>query len=156
MNMENLKNEKKSIINIKENTQNTKKVDNTNEKMVIICLIILSLMLIFASFFFIHDIVDRGRIEGNASTTIPEPDNDVLGETTDDDNSGKKPNKEENIIIDNSDRFKVKQDEKEFSEIKEIDVFKNKYFNDKSIIAPGVESTAQPKSFSFSLLKNIS
>lgn len=139
MNMENLKDEKKSIIDNKENNQKIIQEDNTNEKMVIICLIIISLMLIFASFFFIHDIVDRGRIEGNASTTIPEPDNDVLGETTDDDNSGKKPNKEENIIIDNSDRFKVKQDEKEFSEIKEIDVFKNKYFNDKSIIAPGVE-----------------
>ena len=125
--------------NIKEDNGKKQSEDNRNEKMIIICLIIISLMLIFASFFFIHDIIDKGRIENDASTTIPEPDNDVLGETTDKDKPSKKPEKEENTIVDNSARFKVKQGESEFSELKELEVFNNKYFNDKSIIAPGVE-----------------
>lgn len=156
--MENVK-EKANKVNvdkIQDNNTITIQKDNINEKMIIICLIIISLMLLFASFFFIHDIKDRGRIENDASTSIPEPDNDVLGETTDKDENGEITDKDENgettdkdengeitddenIIIDNSDRFKVKQDEKEFNELKEIDVFKNKYFNYSPIIAPGVE-----------------
>lgn len=124
-------NSKKELDNINNNTINQNnndiiKQNNRNEKKVITYLIIISLILIYISFFFIHDIIDRGRIEDDASASITDPDNDVLGET-------------EDIIVDNSDRFKVKQGETEFNELKELDIFNNKYFEDKSIIAPGVE-----------------
>lgn len=138
MHMEEVKeiNDKKEINNINNATinQNNNYNDininnNRNEKKVITYLIIISLILIYISFFFIHNIIDRGRIQNNASTTIPQPDNDVQGETID----------KENIIVDNSDRFKIKQGETEFNEIKELDIFNNNHFEDKSIIAPGVE-----------------
>lgn len=124
-------------------------MDNRNEKKIIIYLIIIALILVYFSFFFIHDIVDRGRIEDTASGTITPPDNDVQGETTDKDNQGKpdssgkddndKDSNDDGYIVDNRDRFKVLQGQTEWSELKELDIFKNSYFEDKSIIAPGVK-----------------
>ena len=93
--------------------------DNTNQKKVIICLIIIFLLLFYVSIFFIHDIVDKGTSGDNEETIITNPD----------------------IIVDNSASFKLKQGETEFSELKELDIFKNKYFEDKSIIAPGVSGS---------------
>ena len=41
-------------------------------------------------------------------------------------------------IVDNNDRFRVVENQKDWNEIKELSIFKNRYFNDKSIIAPGI------------------
>lgn len=113
-------------------------MDNRNEKKIIIYLIIISLGLIYYSLFFINDIVDRGRIKDTATGTIMPPDNNVEGESIDKENNGKI---EGEYVIDNSDRFKVVQGEKQWSELKELDMFKNSYFEDKSIIAPGVQGS---------------
>lgn len=113
-------------------------MDNRNEKKIIIYLIIISLGLIYYSLFFIHDIVDRGRIKDTVTGTIMPPDNNVEGESIDKENNGKI---EGEYVIDNSDRFKVVQGEKQWSELKELDMFKNSYFEDKSIIAPGVQGS---------------
>ena len=93
--------------------------DNTNQKKVIILLIIIFLILIYVSIFFIHDIVDNGERKDNEEIIITNPD----------------------IVVDNSARFKLKQGETEFSELKELDIFKNKYFENESIIAPGVNGS---------------
>lgn len=121
-------------------------MNNRNEKKIIIFLIIISLLLIYISFFFIHDIVDRGKIKDTATGTITFPDNDVMGESTDKNNNGKvdKDNEDDNdndneYIVDNSDRFKVLQGQTEWSELKELDIFKNSYFHNETIIAPGVQ-----------------
>lgn len=113
-------------------------MDNRNEKKIIIYLIIISLGLIYYSLFFINDIVDRGRIKDTETGTIMPPDNNVEGESIDKENNGKI---EGEYVIDNSDRFKVVQGEKQWSELKELDMFKNSYFEDKSIIAPGVQGS---------------
>ncbi len=54
-------------------------------------------------------------------------------------------NPEENIvnspeenIVNNKDRFKILQGTKNWKELKSLDIFNNYYFNDQSIIAPGV------------------
>lgn len=128
-------------------------MDNRNEKKIIIYLIIAALILIYISFFFIHDIVDRGRIQDTASGTITSPDNGVLDENIDKDNKpgkdhGQKPDdsdkdedQDDGYIVDNSDRFKVLQGQTEFKDLKELDIFKNSYFKDESIIAPGVQGS---------------
>lgn len=122
-------------------------MDNRNEKKIIIYLIIISLGLIYFSLFFIHDIVDRGRIKDTATGTIMPPDNNVEGESIDKGNNGGSVDKENNgkldeeYVIDNSDRFKVLQGETEWSKLKELDLFNNSYFEDKSIIAPGVQGS---------------
>lgn len=90
--------------------------ENINEKKIIIYLIIIFLILVYVAIFFIHNIVDKGKREDSSTSIVPNPD----------------------IVIDNSARFKIKQGEVEFNELKELDIFKNKYFEDKSIIAPGV------------------
>lgn len=120
-------------------------MENRNEKKIVIYLIIIALVLLYVSFFFIHDIVDRVKINDTATGTIVSPDDNVLGESTDKENNakpdgeGNKDDSEEDNIVDNSDRFKVLQGETQWSELKELDIFKNSYFNDKSIIAPGVQ-----------------
>ena len=119
---------KKELEN-KAEPNNQKEDDNTNEKKIIIYLIIISLILIYIALFFIHYIVDRGKITGTVPGTVTPPDNGVLDENVD------------NVIVDNTNRFKVKQGETEFSELKELDVFNNNYFEDKSIIAPGVQGS---------------
>ena len=90
--------------------------DNTKEKKNIIYLIIIFLILSYIAIFFIHDIVDKGNGADSSTSIVPNPD----------------------IVVDNSARFKIKQGEVEFNELKELDIFKNKYFEDRSIIAPGV------------------
>lgn len=113
--------------------------NNKNEKKIIIYLITIAIILIYIALFFINYIVDKGKIKDTVSTTIPSPDNTVMGEEDDKD-----------IIIDNSDRFRVTQVSKDnqgnetttdWNELKELDIFNNKYFEDKSIIAPGVSGS---------------
>ena len=116
--------------------------NNKNEKKIIIYLITIAIILIYIALFFINYIIDKGKIKDTVSTTIPSPDNTVMGEEDDDD--------DEDIIIDNSDRFRVTQVSKDnqgnetttdWNELKELDIFNNKYFEDKSIIAPGVSGS---------------
>ena len=61
---------------------------------------------------------------------------------------GNKPGSEpsnpggDNPVVDNKDRFKIYDDNgNDWKDVKELDIFKNSYFNDKSIIAPGVSGT---------------
>ena len=149
---------------------------NIKEKKIIIYLIILSLVLMYFSLFFIHYITSRGTIKNTQSITITYPDNNNIenndaensypenvientsseanneedgnndvnnnGNITDEeeniaDNNGNITDDEENIV-DNNDRFRVLQGTQEWSKIKELDIFKNTYYNDKAIIAPGV------------------
>ena len=41
-------------------------------------------------------------------------------------------------VVETNDRFKVLENSSQWNELKQLSVFNNKYFNDKSIIAPGV------------------
>ena len=115
-----------------QNFNNTKIKEETNrtEKKIIIYLITIWLILCFISIFFIHNIVDRPKIQGSDSdtdsTTI---EIDVIPE--------KKETQPE--IVDYSDRIRVKQGDTDFSELKELDIFKNEYFKEEAIIAPGIE-----------------
>lgn len=138
--------EKMKKKNIEKDEENKRKKDNKNEKKVIIYLIIIAIILIYFALFFIHYIVDKGKIKDTISTEIQYPDNTVQGEH--DDKPGQGDN--QNNIVDNSDRFKVVQPtkdengniiDKEWNELKELDIFKNSYFHDESIIAPGVKGS---------------
>lgn len=44
----------------------------------------------------------------------------------------------DDIVINNTDRFHIKQGSTEWKELKELDMFKNSTFQDRAIIAPGV------------------
>ena len=152
------KNEIENQQEIKNRDDNKNKNNNKNEKKILIYLIIIAIILIYIALFFIHYIVDKGKIKDTVSTTIPSPDNTVLGEDDDKthkpgkDDKGDKDDKDEDedVIIDNSDRFRVTEVSKDnqgnetttdWKELKELDIFNNKYFEDKSIIAPGVSGS---------------
>lgn len=146
-----IKDDKIKNINQKNNNKQEKEDDIRNEKIIIVFLIMLAFALLFCSLFFIHNIVDKNKIKDTISTVIPNPDNNVLGEQEDNSNKGQgsqtgnknegTSNEEEEIIIDNSARFKVLQGKDQWSELKQLDIFRNKYFNDESIIAPGVDGS---------------
>lgn len=137
-NIENAEN----IENIDDMEKTEKNIDNKNEKKIIIYLLIISLILIYFSWFFIHNIVDRGRLQDTASGNVTFPGNEVQGDNHDKDNANNvDTNKDNNgYVVDNSDRIKVVQIStgEPWSDLKELDIFKNSYFEDKSIIAPGV------------------
>ncbi len=149
---------------------NENKETNRAEKKQIIYLIIASLILIYIATFFIHNIIDRGQIKDSRSGVINFPDksdntsNNTANNTTDNttnntpsnasNNSGnngnntdggnKTPDKkpDDTPIVDYSDRILVKQyGTKPFQELKELDMFRNFYFHDEAIIAPGVHGT---------------
>lgn len=142
---------------------------NMKEKNIIIFLLVNSLILIYFSLFFIHNITDRRAIKNTQSVAITYPSNNISNEIDNGygnvtsiegntiDTEGNTTNIGGNIvnsagdvtnignitgiednIVNNSDRFKVLQGTKEWSELKSLDIFKNSYFHDKSIIAPGV------------------
>lgn len=138
-----------------------------NEKKIIIYLIVLALVLIFYSLFFIHYINFRGTIKDTQSVEINYPQNNDGNNIIDFDNSqdnsitnngqinngqlnnvvngnmsnnignGQVNNTEENIV-NNKDRFKIMQGTENWKDLKTLDIFNNYYFNDHSIIAPGV------------------
>ena len=127
----------KNQTNKKENT----KCDNRIEKLIIICLVIISFILLYVSLFYIHYIIDRGTIEDSATGNIENPDN------TDDNKNG---SGDSDVIIDNTSRFKILQNKSKngdnsvsvpWSELKQLDIFNNAYFNYASIIAPGVSGS---------------
>lgn len=142
-NIENAEN----IENIGDMEKTEKNIDNKNEKKIIIYLLTITLILIYFSWFFIHNIVDRGRLQDTASGTVTFLGNEVQGDSNDKDNEnntdtnkGDSNKDDDGYVVDNSDRFKVVQVStgEPWSALKELDIFKNSYFEDKSIIAPGV------------------
>ena len=131
---------------------------NRSQKKQIIYLIIIALVLAYISLFFIHNIIDRGQINDIESGTINFPNktdtNDINNNTNDgnkgnnttdnkgDNNGTGKKDDNGGKIVDNSDRIRVKQyGTQPFEELKELDMFRNFYFDDKAIIAPGVEGS---------------
>lgn len=139
-------------------------MDNKRQNKIIVYIIAIVIIFIYIALLFAHSIIDRGKIKDTQSTEIKYPDNTVQGEHTDNNkHPNQHPDKDDDKdhdkddddgdgeIVDNKDRIKVLQDGKtEWSELKELDVFNNSYFEDHSIIAPGVKG-----SYSFTV-ENIS
>lgn len=138
-----------------------------NEKKIIIYLIILALVLIFYELFFIHNINFRGVIKDTQSIEIEYPQNkgeenntidfgsqgnnitnDIVHNSITNSNIGNnitnnnigngQINNPEGNIVDNKDRFKIMQGTESWKDLKSLDIFNNYYFNDYSIISPGV------------------
>lgn len=116
-----------------------KKYNNTNEKKVILYMVLIALILVYISLFFIHDIVDKGAKSIKNTGTINYPDT-----TTEDGNNGDGDvDGVDDVVdvVDNSNRVKVKEGQSEFNELKNLEIYTNHYFNDETIIAPGVKGT---------------
>lgn len=141
---------------VQNNAQNTdyeynNEINNRKEKKCIIYLIVLVLILVYVTFFFIHNIIDRSQIKDVISGTIDNPSGNVTDDGNTNNGQGNNNlvtgnNQGNNTttspgVVDNSDRFKVKQGDTEFNELKELDIFRNSYFKNSSIIAPGVQGT---------------
>lgn len=160
-----------------------------NEKKIIIYLIILSLVLLYYSLFFIHNLNFRGVIKDTQLVEIRYPqNNNEMGNSIDINNSqsntianiivdnnttnsitnnnitngnlsnntnnnignGNSSNNVNNNtgngdinnpggnIVDNKDRFKILQGTESWKDLKSLNIFNNCYFNDNSIIAPGI------------------
>lgn len=141
---------------------------NTNEKIGICSLIMLVIVLAFIAQFYIHDIISVGKskdgteemksvelsfyeneennniaennyIEGNVQKSEKNKDN--IKSKTDDNNIAKK----EEEIINNYNRIIISEStlngDINWEDKKELDMFNNAYFNDRAIIAPGVEGS---------------
>lgn len=111
--------------------------NNTNEKKCILYLIIIAICLIYLAIFFIHYIVDNGTAKDSATAEI-EIDNTQETENIDNTQENKNTDNTDSVIVDNSDRFKIKQGNTEWKYLSELDMFKNFHFEDRAIIAPGV------------------
>lgn len=160
-----------------------------NEKKIIIYLIILSLVLLYYSLFFIHNLNFRGVIkdtqlveirypqnnnemdnsidinnsQSNTIANIIEKNNTTNSITNNNITNGNLSNNTNNNIgnensnnnvnnntgngetnnpggniVDNKDRFKIMQGTESWKDLKSLDIFNNYYFNDNSVIAPGV------------------
>lgn len=154
--------------------KNNDNITYINEKKIIICLIIISLLLIYYSLFFIHDINYRGTIQDKKQVEIEysqkkdrnnisidsnssnnnnliknnntilnniiynnSVNNNISSGTNNGAENGETNNPTQNIV-NNKDRFKIMQGTKEWKDLKSLDIFRNEYFNNNSIIAPGV------------------
>ena len=125
-------------------------MEDVNKKKITIYLIVFFMIFIYISIFFVHNIVAKtlptiNTYEDNNDNNNDDNSND---DNSNEDNSNEDNNENEqtnnnnpNIIVNNEDRFIVLQGIQSWNEIKELDVFSNKYFEDKSIIAPGVSGT---------------
>lgn len=139
-------------------------MDNKRENKIIIYIIIISIILIYIALLFVHSIIDRGKLKNTVSAGVNYPGGEIQGEETNNnnnkgntqgDNQNNTPNnnqtgtngddknqdgktEEPGDVVDNHDRFRVLQGNKEWSELKELDIFNNSYFKDESIIAPGI------------------
>ena len=108
------------------------------EKKGLVYLVILTILLIFFSLFFIHDIINREALKDSKTSTIDYPGNNTVIDYTK--IPGENGNTTENIV-DNKDRFRILEGAKEWSELKALSIFENSYFNNQAKIAPGVHST---------------
>lgn len=159
--------------NIVNNNAN-KKIENINqsiqdkptilvEKKVIIYLVIISIVLLYMTIFFTHNIIDRGIVNTTQTSSITYPDNDIKDISDNDkkdnknikdknsekDNSNVKDNNDNNDkkdnnnnIVEESTSFKIFEGTKEWSEVKELDIFNKNYTHiENGKIAPGVQDT---------------
>ena len=121
--------------------ENCNKPNNMLEKKIIVDLIILTIILIFISLFFVYDIVDRGTINKSQTTTVvyPEKDNNP-DNNPDDDNTYTYSNGTTTNIVET--RLQIFQGTKQWSELKELDIFnKSAIHVVENKIAPGVDGT---------------
>ena len=126
--------------------ENTNEKDNNLfEKKIIIDFIIITIILIFISLFFVYDIVDRGTINSSQTAVIEYPNDIVVEENTPDNNTS---NNTENTtsnnskIVDSKARLRIFQGTKEWNELKELDIFKNDALHvTDNKIAPDVQGT---------------
>lgn len=142
--MENTKEEMKNFFT-------GKNIQNFHEKRAIVYLIILAILLVYFSLYAIHNIVERETIKDTKTPTIIEPDdnnnNNKDNNGTNNNNQGDNSNKGDNSgnkdvpVVDNGDRFRIYEGAKEWSELKELSIFNNSYFNGQAKIAPGVSGT---------------
>ena len=128
------------------------RVENLSEKKIIVYLVIATLLLVFFSLFFIHYIVSRGTLKDTKSSTIIVPDNTNNPDNNNNNNNGNNGNNNNNNnngndqnIVDNSDRFRILEGTKEWSELKELNIFSDSNMKGNHVvkgkIAPGVSGT---------------
>lgn len=148
---------KGNSIYMEDNNQKESIPNNNYGKKTIVYLITIALIFIFIALFFIGHIVDRAekRISDNGDINYPQNNtiNEIIDEriinTLPSDNNNSRviddnivtPKEKEEPVVDYSDRIKVKENQAEFDDLKELHIFENKYFNDRSIIAPGISGT---------------
>lgn len=159
-------------LNQEKNVNYNNEKENTKlEKNIIISLIILAIILLFISTFFIHDIIDTGTINSTQTTQInyPEPNkpddnnnnnsnnnnnnnngnnnndnnnNDINNGNNSGNNSGNNNNNTQPIIVDEEARIRILEESTDWSQLKELDIFKTNYECVKEgKIAPGVQGT---------------
>lgn len=151
--MENTKEEMKNFFT-------GRNINNFQEKRAIVYLVILTILIVYFSLFAIHNIVEKETIKDSKSSTIVIPDN---GDNNNGNNNGNKNGNNNNNnngngsgdnsnkgdgsgnndvpVVDNGDRFRIYEGAKEWSELKELSIFNNSYFNGEAKIAPGVSGT---------------
>ena len=121
-----------------ENTnENYNEQNNMFEKRIIVDLVIIAIVLIFISIFFIYDIVDRGTINSSQTSSITYPDgNDPDNiDYTNENGEIVNPN-----VVEAEARLRIFEGTKEWSELKELDIFKKSAIHvAENKIAPGVE-----------------
>lgn len=143
---------------MKEENESYNNIPYLNEKKIIIYLIIVTMLLVYYSLFFIHNINVRNTLKDTKSIEIKYPQNNneinnsvdinlqgntMVNNTTNsnvvNNNTGNgEINNPGGNIVDNNDRFKITQDSESWKDLKSLDIFNNRYFNDHSIIAPGI------------------
>ena len=117
-----------------------KNIDNFQEKRVIVYLIIFAILLMYFSIFFMHDIADREMLKDTKSPTIIDPGNNNNNNNNNNNQNNNDENGGNNLVVDNTDRFRILEGAKQWSELKELSIFSNT--NDSHVvsnkIAPGV------------------
>lgn len=127
------------------NDDEDEKISTLAERKIIVYLIILAVVLLFIALFFIYDIVDRGTINAGKSAPITYPDNDiidVIDGTGDGTGTGTVNGNGTKQIVDTDASLKIFEGTKEWSELKELNVFdrSHRHVVDGKI-APGVQDT---------------
>ncbi len=121
-------NKENEIISQKEYQENT-----MPERKCIVYLVLLVLILIYGAQFYAFDIIDRGTINTAQTKTLTFPDNSTETKGTDN-------NKAE--IIEGDAIFKIFEGTKQWSELKELNIFNRDHMHVVSgKIAPGVQDT---------------
>lgn len=118
---------------------------NIFEKKIIIYLVIITLLLIFFSIFFIKDIVDFGVVNSKQTAVITYPDKediDNIDYSNDGNNQNNNNNNQTPVIVDREARLRILQGTTEWNELKELDIFEHSAIHVATgKIAPGVEGT---------------
>lgn len=119
-------------------------MSNKRQNKIFIYLLIIFIIFIYISTLFIHSITDRGKARDTVPSEVTFPENNTKEDLNNNENesinneNANNVNQGSDVIVNNKDRIKVFQNgETEWSELKELDIFKNSYFSDAKI-APGV------------------